>query len=356
MRRARVVGDGISAWACAAALASNGWHVQMPRTDGNCASVPPVLVINDVTMDVLRALLGSAAFPATAWRLVRRQVIWGGDQRVVDETAWSVCGEEFTQCWGESVRRTFGIDDVTAGETCWEFVASRPAEVSRFGQRHAVTTTVSMSRSACRSTSVVESVGDGWLFFAPVSDGTGLLQGMLPSRPELPDRALRRMLDQSHWVRGLVRKPWRANDRIRLFAAAPYLNSGLAGRGRLLLGSAAMAVDPVCGDGVGYGVRSAILAAGLAQAVEHGKDFEICASHFRARLAKAMRAHLSACVKYYGQAGFSPAWKTEINRCTATTDRLAPEAKCSLVLRADRRVSVSPAHGQTGHRSYDMHR
>jgi hypothetical protein len=78
-------------------------------------------------------------------------------------------------------------------------------------------------------------------------------------------------------------------------------------------GSLARVYDPLCGDGTGYAVREAILAAAVMDGVERGLPRESCLEHYRSRLTRAFHAHLRACHSFYAAGGFGDEWDSEMN-------------------------------------------
>ncbi len=80
------------------------------------------------------------------------------------------------------------------------------------------------------------------------------------------------------------------------------------GDGWLACGSAAMALDPLCGDGSGHAVREAILATAVIRAGAEPAMLE----HYQARLRLAFERHLSLCRSYYSSGNSGPWWEAEL--------------------------------------------
>src|SRR5581483_3691871 len=91
------------------------------------------------------------------------------------------------------------------------------------------------------------------------------------------------------------------------FPASPRMADPLGEPGWLACGSAAMAFDPICGDGTGNAVREAILAAAVIRAAARGESEERLLAHYRARLIAAFRRHLELSLAFY-RAGDGGAW------------------------------------------------
>ena len=80
-----------------------------------------------------------------------------------------------------------------------------------------------------------------------------------------------------------------------------------------LLGSRAMKYDPLCGDGTGQGIKSAILAIGACNSeTKLGND--TVRMHMRNRMSGTFCAHLRNCISYYQTIESSIAWQSDIEK------------------------------------------
>jgi 2-polyprenyl-6-methoxyphenol hydroxylase-like FAD-dependent oxidoreductase len=95
-------------------------------------------------------------------------------------------------------------------------------------------------------------------------------------------------------------------------AVGDTLSDGKPAERVLHVGDAALAVDPLRGDGVGQGLRCALLASAVLGAIDAGRPVAACFAHYRARLAHAFRAHVNACRAHYSAAWNFPLWTGEI--------------------------------------------
>jgi flavin-dependent dehydrogenase len=110
------------------------------------------------------------------------------------------------------------------------------------------------------------------------------------------------------------------------FGAAPAFSPDLAAGRQFAIGSAAMTFDPLSGDGVAASIRSAHLAAALADAVHRGTDLDEAHRAYAARLARAMDVHLKGLLNLYSEAPFAGAWAAEIAATERMLDAVAPLA------------------------------
>jgi flavin-dependent dehydrogenase len=83
------------------------------------------------------------------------------------------------------------------------------------------------------------------------------------------------------------------------FPAYPRVLRELCATGWLACGSAAMAFDPLCGEGAGNAAREAILACAAARAIQEGESAEAVLSEYDARLKLGFLRHLENCREFY---------------------------------------------------------
>jgi len=126
------------------------------------------------------------------------------------------------------------------------------------------------------------------------------------------------------------------------FETAPCMLNDPAGCDALTLGTAALALDPICGDGVATAVRGGILAAAIAAEIaqDSGLDRAALIGHYRAMLIAAMRRHLAVSAPFY-QRGGQGAWWREQAEATALghawcTRQLAAAGDAQFMLIGDR--------------------
>jgi hypothetical protein len=170
----------------------------------------------------------------------------------------------------------------------------------RFGSRNASAPQVELKLTAEPAACWVESIEDGWLFLIASAPGSGWLLsvGLRPHE----------LLDQSRLIREQIAgfQPAAAQ-----FAASPRIAAPLAEPGWIACGTAAMAFDPLCGDGTAHAVREAILATAVIGAAARGDDPGRLMAHYEARLTAGFRRHLAHCLEYYASGCRGPWWESE---------------------------------------------
>lgn len=80
----------------------------------------------------------------------------------------------------------------------------------------------------------------------------------------------------------------------------------------LPIGDALMTLDPLCGDGTGHGIKSALLAVGLLNSVGVDVPEARALSHYVARAHFAYKTHLEHCRRYYLSMRDPTCWVDEV--------------------------------------------
>lgn len=273
LKRALIHGSGISALACAALLARRG--VQVSLSPARRRPIPAI-AINAVTASLMQDVFHQA-LPLHRWRrLETRYVDWSGEEgpSIIAEPVWVLPERELLAAlpglYGQSL-------DGPPCVTIYAFARPPGASSYRFGSRRLQCRIVS-SPSVETPVSRMVASNDGWTFSAPLGNGSIMEQRMTPA--------------------GKYGR-----------AVAPRISWPLYGDGGqwFACGPAAISLDPISGDGVGYAVRSAIWLCALLS--EGGGAIP----DYAARLALAFRSHLGVCLRLYAKSRFASAWKHELH-------------------------------------------
>jgi|GEM_PF-440499 len=369
-REATVLGGGVAAACCAEVLCHKGWRVTL-RAPSRVAA--PTLVLNAVTVELVGRLFGRgpSVFEG-AHRLSRRVVRWGDSvpAEAGDADAFVIRGdllaERLLASLGESRGNRPAFEAVGAGvreaepaggeqakaeptgaerakaeaaeaelaaaeveqagtepRGGWRVYAGgarasaadgpSPAAFRRYGRRRALLASVRLRADAAAETCWTEATPAGWLFLAPTGPREALLQAVLPAPEADPDEAVRRALRATKLIGGLVEE---VVGRPQVFDSAPGRLQSVCGPDWIAAGSRALAYDPLCGDGTGYAIREAVLAAAVMDGVERGLPHDPCLDHYRSRLVRAFHAHLRGCQSFYAAGGFGAEWGAEMNELT----------------------------------------
>jgi hypothetical protein len=279
-------GDGVAARCCGHLLTQAGYRVSFepagrPRV--------PLIMLSDAAQNLIRDIFQRDDLFREMPVIRKRIVAWGSDPVELDHSAVVVSEEQLLDSLG-----------MVSGEEQggWTICAAPPLPVQtvehRFGSRMASAVKVDLKATARPDACWVESLEDGWLF---LNSGWLIVVG---ARPEL-------LLDKSR----LVGEQISGGDAVARFAASPRMITPAGGDGWIACGSAAMAFDPLCGDGTAHAVREAILASAVIRAADRGEDFGDLLSHYEARLTAGFQRHLAQCREFYLSGGIGEWWKAE---------------------------------------------
>ena len=333
-RDALVVGRGVAALASAQLLRRRGWSVGL---EDERRGPLPTLVLGESTCDLLRHVFGDDALTG-AHRLAGRRVAWGPGAKpltvahpsMVIDQARLLAGVRGAVAAGGCRADGDGppdwiVDAGGRGSSVTATVAN--ARRRTLGRRTLIAGHVTLTPRAPRDMSLVETVAGGWLFLAPCGGDEALLQAMLPAPPAAPATALAGLLADSRLVAPAIDG---RTGQTTVFSAAPRISAPLCGPGWIAVGDAAIALDPICGDGTGHGLRAALLAAAVLDA---GAAHPDGLRHYEVRTRKAWLDHLNACVDFYSGGWTSELWSAEIASMQAELDSASSQEIAGETLR-----------------------
>jgi hypothetical protein len=301
MLRVLVRGDGVAARCCEHLLHQAGCevvsdHLDRPRL--------PAIMLGGAAVAMMRDVFGRQQLFHGAHQIKKRVVAWGqGSESVsLDHSAVVVSERELLESVGER-------ESNQASDVDWTVITSRPLPEEsiehHFGSRMARAQAVVLAGSP--DTCWIESLDEGWLFLIPNSGKTGWLLSIGPGD-----------LSQSRLIAPQVAEV--PGDALQ-FPSYPRIMQSLCGERWIACGSAAMAFDPLCGDGTANAVREAILAAAV---IRTGSD---ALRHYEARLTAGFQRHLSLCLSFYQSGGTGEWWESESTRLREGLDWCAARAQ-----------------------------
>jgi hypothetical protein len=308
--RILVRGNGIAASCCAYLLQRAGLTVSTAPV----ARPPvPAILLSDPALALMRDVFEAPALFADLPRIDRRVVAWGG----ADAASLPHGGVVVSEAQLLGALPAIGATPATEPDITVH-TAPRSSPPRRFGTRHATAAPVLLREAADLSACCIESLAEGWLFLIPnPTERTWLLGIGAP---------IDRLLAASRVVAPRLASVGEGSGGID---TCPRIAETLVGPDWLACGTAALAFDPICGDGTAQAIREAILAAGVIVAIAEGGDTASLCAHYAAMLVAAMRRHLMLCAEFYRTGGNGPWWRAELaalaeghDWCTA---RLATE-------------------------------
>jgi hypothetical protein len=291
-----IKGDGIAAYCSHYLLIRAGYRATLEPADRPRL---PAIMLSDAALALIRDVFGSQDLLRDLPRISRRIVAWGKNAEPIQLEHSAVVVSE--QDLLDHLRQGLPVDDAKApSHSDWTIYASRPlpngSTQRRFGTRIASASRVHLKDERDSNACWIESLEDGWLFLIPNTPESGWLLSV--------GRGPESLLGRSRLVA----------ERIESFApplgefpACPRILSPLGEPGWLACGTAALAFDPICGDGTAHAIREAILASAVVRAAACGGNANELVAHYQARLTAGFQRHLALCQEFY-RSGYGGAW------------------------------------------------
>jgi len=301
-RSLEIRGSGLAAQACATLLQRFGWETNIP---GFGKPAVPYLVINSLAKHLLEEVFEISA--PYIHEISRRLVGHYHSPKItsVEEPAF-VIAASLLERWP-----AFGKARKSQAPAAWRiFAGALPPEGTLIspGARNGWIFEGHCCAGEYSRSAIFESLPEGWLFWAPVSNSTGFIQMVVPFFPEAPGQLCRDLMKHSRMIHC-------RNIEIGNMLAGPFhcgaaIHSQLAGDNWIASGTSALRFDPISGDGTGTSLRSAILACAALRATAQFPP-ELCLQYYRTRLRAAFQKHIQACEALYQQAGLAESCKEE---------------------------------------------
>lgn len=309
----RIKGGGVAAACCQALLIQA--NVDFRRDPAPRPKVPAVM-LSPATQSLLTDVFDRRDLLAGLHVVRRRMVTWGsGDLVALPHAAVVVSEEELLQRLAAATPAgdAEGKDGNTDGSAeTWTIQASGSmggaVPLLEFGSRPAIAAQVRLTATADTQACSMEAVVDGWLFLVPSGMETAWLLAAGGS--------VEMLLSQSRQISPQIDCVMASGGS---FPSHPRISESLCAPGFLACGSAAIAFDPLCGDGTGHAVREAILACAITRA--HGLETapDDLLWEYRLRLWSGFKRHLEHCHEFYSTGGTSDWWKAQ---CAAIEEGL----------------------------------
>lgn len=304
----RIRGEGVAASCCARLLQRAG--ISCLREMAGRPRVPAIM-LGETAQMLLGDIFERKDLFDGAKRVRKRIVAWGTDRSPLEFPHSSVVVSEQTllerihstiEASNDNHSLSHATEAVAQG---WTIYSSPPlpsgSVVQHFGSRLARASSVKLNAPAEKDACWTESLDAGWLFLLPCdTDRAWLLSVGGP---------VDQLLEQSSLVAAQISEIGNASDE---FPCHPRIAHPLSDQGWLICGTAAVGFDPLCGDGVGYATREAILAAAAVGAAARGCDACALAAHYRAGVLAGFRKHLFACRDFYRQGRRGPWWDQQV--------------------------------------------
>ncbi len=256
-------------------------------------------MLNETTQKLLRDVFDRQDLFTGLPRIQRRVVLWGQDSETLTLPHSAVVVPE--QLLLERIHQRLSQNEQEQyEEPVWTIFASAPLGATsiehHFGSRIATASPVMLKPGCGEEACWIESLEYGWLFLLPIGERKGWLLSVGASAQSLLEMS--RLVKQQIGDTGPARGAFPSHPRIALPLSTP---------GWLGCGTAAVAFDPLCGDGVGNAVREAILGSAVIRAAIGGGDADDLVAHYQTRVLAGFQRHVALCLDFY-KSGHSGLW------------------------------------------------
>lgn len=248
-------------------------------------------------MALIRDVFASPSMLVSSPRIERRVVAWGGAAVAVAHRAIVVSEAALI----DALPLPASPQVARSADFIVQAVPSAAQPPHRFGSRRAVAAEVRLKAGAETASCWVEALEAGWLFLVSGAGGASWLLGV--------GDALDDALANSRLIAPLIAE---LRGQSGSFDSCPRMAETLYEDHWLLCGTAAIAFDPICGDGAAQAVREAILASAVIIGMVEGGDSAQLLSHYQSMLTASMRRHLKLCADFYQSGGDGPWWDAEL--------------------------------------------
>jgi 2-polyprenyl-6-methoxyphenol hydroxylase-like FAD-dependent oxidoreductase len=300
MTHVLIRGDGAAASTCAHLLRSAGCRVTFERKD---RLRPPAIMLTEAALSLLRDVFRRPDLFRDSPRIRQRMVIWGKQKQPYEFDHRAVVVSEEALLHGLQSPFENEVADRDCDWTiCSALPLPSPAVEHRFGSRTAAAAKIELKDGSSPETCWTESHEHGWLFLIP--DGAG--SGWLLSAGSTVEQAL----GNSRLVASQVTRVTKSAGE---FFAGPRVSAPLCGPAWMACGTAAIAFDPLCGDGTANAVREAILASAVIRSAARGGNATELLSLYSSRLIAGFQRHLAQCYEFYRTAREGPWWDSELD-------------------------------------------
>lgn len=278
----------------------------------------PVIMLSNPALALLRDVFGNGGLFADRPPIEQRVVKWGSAEAVAMPHGAVVVSEDdlgnvldmFPR--GNIAQRSSAkperaqLNIQHSNEFNGKFVVQAmppfpTGETLRFGERLSSTARVTLKADAPARTCWIEAVDAGWLFLIPDGFGQAWLLAVGSDPQTLAQDApligplIGPLIDTLEPTGGQ-------------FDTSPRMLAQLAGDNWLACGTAAIAFDPICGDGTAQAAREGILAAAVIGALARGEEPALLATHYHSLLLASLRRHLQLSLPFYANGGAGRWW------------------------------------------------
>ncbi len=310
----KVVGSGAAAALVAACFDQVDFAVVSDEKDFKQS--PPLVVLNEGTLSLIKDLIGTAELThmqTAGQMLTERVVIWGEyTERVHAPSLLIPPVDIVTEIRKHKPAGTCALEPTinVRGRGFNTGEAAGP----RFAFAWPSVPGILPISSAFYIVAVEQC---GWAFIAPTDKGHVIVQTVIADE----DSAAALYVGSQALARIGIDSDLSGYCMIGSIDAAPRFGTPFT-KDEPCAGDELIALDPICGDGIGHALRAGVLLAALYQQVDC--DHEWREAIYTNRIRRSFVAHLRACEAHYSMFASAPQWNDLI--WTMRRTRLLHEA------------------------------
>lgn len=334
-----IKGDGIAA-VCAARLLGDA-GVGITSKTAVRPKLPAILLgqqTQHLLHEIFRGEDGARELFTGSYPITRRIVLWGDAKlpAVLPHAGLVASENTLLQRLWRLIPSKGELYEAPEGDETWTIRTSIDCGVESLtsywncGMRRAHVAEVKLSEIAEPNSCWIESLEAGWLFLLSVGEGRATLIAVGDGAQSLLERSrlIARLLDS------IVAES-------EVGPCYPRFRRAFVEGREITCGTAAIAFDPLCGEGTGNAAREAFLAAAFVRAASAGGDIDALGHHYCSRLLYGFRRHLEICLQFYRSGGIHEFWKAESDftkKGIATVDEMLRRLPPSRYRLEDRRL------------------
>lgn len=298
MNSTMIYGRGVAALTAAWILAGRGFSV---RLAGDRLASSLQLMLDPATVQLLDEVFGLQLRNEPFSHSLSRRIIlgWNSATEISESASLSVPHDALVNRLNKCLQHRFACSIESSKQSAKRVSAQFEIHATgrnqhnglSFGNR--VATMAAVVLRGCWETSVIERTDYGWAFLVPSSKRHGCLFAVAANPKMNPADVLETTIKNCSIGQNAelltASQSWRA--------IAPTLSHPLVTQSSIRIGESAFSLDPICGDGIGYAVRSALLAATVF--ADHAQQERRGLNYYAARLVRAFYAHLVGCAQMY---------------------------------------------------------
>ncbi|MBG0792339.1 hypothetical protein IYY11_02555 [Methylocystis sp. H62] len=304
MRQIAIDGCGVAGLTAASLLFQRGMRVSL-RAEKRATPHPMIVAVPQDSLTLLQEIWLLPELTLNfGRRLARRRVAWETETfESLDATTTVFDPRDLAAALFDELPR--GVK-AAPSQGANEFVviargrSASETETVIAGARQAVVGRMDEARLFDRDAISIASTSVGWLFASPSPHGDAAVMLVRPGE--------RQCRDQAEDLNHATHRIFGADAAVECVVGCQPNFTYPIGEGRLRIGDATVAMDPLRGDGVGNAVRSALLAQACIGAGLTPHALE----HFVARQALLFVRHVKQTIDHYARCRHASIWRGEI--------------------------------------------